>query len=400
MKVSYGLLLLYISIFLIQPCKASSDLSNLATTFFQLKKRAPAGPPAPTVMPAPSDLLNDFRRYITTNIYFHAGDLYEHSVWTSNAIALLWEMAEKLKSTFPVKPQVGTPQYDQYSKLLKEGAIWVQGLDEKKDKIVSIFAGLIHDVGKGGDLSSGIPGIDQYIYNPILGPDGKILYIPYYAKQRHPITGFNYLIGTAKYKTDPIATYDFKKYYDSLGLSDEDRSLIAVVAGMHWNFGGLILRPFSEKNIATSTNKAVEEKLFHDYLNQLRCHAIRANYKNGQIDSRLLRMSILIAAADNLGVIPVKISKNIFNIITPKIPDAIAQLALLPPSFNQHKNINLAQCEIPDKLDSNCKKSISYFKHHYDTYGEYFREALLKYYEKNKTALKTPLDKSCVISVQ
>ena len=147
-----------------------------------------------------ADLLEDFKNYTTTNIEFHSGDLYQHSMWVANAV----------------------------THFAQEGSLWVEGLSPH-DLRIACFAAIIHDMGKAGD------GVYSYSDKPL-----------------HPREGFDDLIGTRAYQLAGGGTFDFKAMFDSLDLDENDQALIKVLAGSHWNFGQVMKE---EKNIRSWGNQ-------------------------------------------------------------------------------------------------------------------------------------------------
>lgn len=121
-------------------------------------------------------LLKNLKLYLTTSQ--HTGNLYEHSIWASRAIV----------------------------DILRDNGI----VDSAKIRL-HVLAALLHDVGKAGDLK-----------------------YEYYTKPTHPKQGFNYLIGLEKFCIEGVdAGFDFHLLFDSLGLSEQDRLFVAIIAGMH-----------------------------------------------------------------------------------------------------------------------------------------------------------------------
>ena len=113
-------------------------------------------------------LLNDFQHYKVEKYGHHAGDVYEHSIWTAATVAQWW--AEKSE--------------------------WVQGIDNKYQAL-TIMAGLLHDIGKAGDL--------------------KFLFT---TKKYHPYYGFEFLLGYRTYYLvdNPLEKYDLVGYLTKLGV--------------------------------------------------------------------------------------------------------------------------------------------------------------------------------------
>lgn len=127
-------------------------------------------------------LLEDFARYKTTNVTFHAGDVLEHSIWSALYTNHLFAINDPL----------------------------VQGINPKFRKAV-VVASLLHDIGKGGD--------GQYIF---------------YEKPNHPEIG-GYYFGQGFY---PDPRIDLRKVVSELG-ERENYELIKFLVRWHWMIGGI-----------------------------------------------------------------------------------------------------------------------------------------------------------------
>lgn len=207
------------------------------------------------------NLLENFKLYKTTNCCSHAGDLYEHSSWVANVVENWWR-----KDNF-----------------------WVKGLASSWKK-VTILSGLLHDVGKAGDLN--------FSYN---------------AKKYHPRTGFEYLLNKRPYFVNSaLKRFNFDRLFKELGLTEEERKVVAILTGIHWDFGGIIV-----KGIAKGHSKP---KLFKLFLDKLRYLAQEAGYRGGTVDADLLKMAILVGAADTKGADKVDAAHNYFGLPELKKP--------------------------------------------------------------------------------
>lgn len=191
------------------------------------------------------------KQYVTTNPW-HDGDLYEHSVWVAKIV----------------------------EKWFDEHNDWVEGLSNA-DKRVMIWTGFLHDIGKAGDL--------QYIY---------------YDKPNHPIDGMYYLMGNKPFYVDERQIFNFDAWFERQNISSADHKLIAALIGVHWDFGGIVLRGMK--------NGEQEEKLFDAFIAKLSDAACQTGYNNGQVDRKLVCMAMLINAADVRGSKPVEYSGNLF----------------------------------------------------------------------------------------
>ncbi len=212
-------------------------------------------------MPQLAQLLDSFKSYKTTNCCSHVGNLYEHSVWVANAIENWW----------------------------REDSSWVKGLNPKWEK-VTILAALLHDVGKAGDLN-----------------------FTYKTKKFHPQAGFYYLLDKRPYfLSKKLNKYNFDELFAEIGLTQEERKVVAILSGVHWDFGGIVLRGLAQGK--------PKKKLFDSYLSKIKDLAVEANYHNGTVDEKLLKMAILIGAADTKGADKVVTHKNYFCLHNPDRP--------------------------------------------------------------------------------
>ncbi|MFH1831978.1 MAG: HD domain-containing protein [bacterium] len=142
------------------------------------------------------DLIEDFKSYKTTNTSFHAGNLYEHSLWVTITINSWFKIHEE----------------------------WTDGLDAHDQKIV-LLAGLLHDVGKAGDQE-----------------------FTFYTKPNHDTNGQDYIIGTKRYMLSNNKIFNFDKLFKLLKLSETDKKIVSILVGAHNEFGNL-LRNASDVNL-------------------------------------------------------------------------------------------------------------------------------------------------------
>lgn len=257
------------------------------------------------------NLLENFNQYKTTNS-FHSGNLLQHSTWTANTVLNWFE------------------QDDQ----------WVKDIDKKDQKLAFISA-LLHDVGKSGDLN-----------------------FTFYTKPNHAQLGFEYLMDQKEYLLDKNKKFDFQKMFESLGITTEDQKLICILVGIHEVFGKEILAKYNKNSTL----------LFEHFLIALESLAKKANYKSGKIDTRLLRLAILISAADVKGAQKTTCSKDVLS------------------KYLKEFNLNLKQElfeSTPEKIDKN-KKSM-YNKFDFENKGKKLRNELIYYLIKrsNKENIKS-----------
>ncbi len=259
-------------------------------------------------------LLENFDSYKTTN-KFHSGSLKKHSIWTASAV-LNWFDSD-----------------DQ----------WVKDID-KNDLKNAFIAALLHDVGKAGDLE-----------------------VTFYTKPAHPQTGFEYLTNQKDYLFDKSQKFDFEKMFDSLKISQEDRKLIAILAGIHEDFGKRVLAKYKKE----------DSKLFEAFIEKLQTLVKATNYNNGKADARLLRLALLISAADVKGAQKVTCSSSTLQ------------------KYLKEFNISLKEDLFDQNEGKKSKSSDSkYAEFDFEKKGKEIRSKLIYYFIKkdNKDSLKKYFD--------
>lgn len=185
-------------------------------------------------------LISDMQQYRTTNARFHAGHVFEHSVWVSRATINLLNSEWKTKC------------------------------DCREAIRNVVFAALLHDIGKCGDQV-----------------------VEFNEKPAHPLQGFEYLIGQKEYKLVDGTVFDFAGLYSYLGLSHNDVAFIAIVAGMHHDLGGL-MRGLN----------SMDQECFGKTMEKLDAYILRSGYMGGKLDHgskayrKLVKYICLISAAD------------------------------------------------------------------------------------------------------
>jgi hypothetical protein len=144
-------------------------------------------------------LLKQMRLYKSTNIDFHAGDLFEHSVWS-----LLF--SERLTAT----SYLGQPIPDGFAKKIAATA-------------------LLHDIGK---MDPNNPRVTKRTTDYI-----------YFSIPEHPRTGRDYILGTRKLPVLDPTTLQQVSYIDmptllaELGFVSSDILPLSKLVDMHWEFG-------------------------------------------------------------------------------------------------------------------------------------------------------------------
>jgi hypothetical protein len=261
-------------------------------------------------------LLENFKQYKTTN-KFHSGNLFQHSVWTASAVLNWFE------------------QDDQ----------WVKDI-EKKDLKLAFVSALLHDVGKGGDL--------DFIF---------------YTKPDHAQKGLEYCINQKEYLLSKSQKFDFQKMFESLSINAEDKKLICTLIGIHEIFGKEVLDKY-QKNSSL---------IFENFLTTIESIAKKTDYNKGKIDLRLLRLALLISAADVKGAQKVTCSSTSLS------------------KYLKDFGINLTTDFFEADHEKSGKSKNKYDKFDFEDKGKKIRSELVYYLIKrsNKETLK-----SCVDSIK
>lgn len=226
-------------------------------------------------------LLDDMKLYTLDSEgdpYLHAGDLYQHSIWTHNA------MAELLRSNSPYVRNV------QLTERLEE---------------VLLLAALLHDIGKAGRQELFAHTHPKLSYTIKKHENGTVESIMYYQDyQEHTRISFEYaaqpLVAEEKSSkqhiyhicntaTAELVPLSIDQLYQELGLSREEQQLIAILLGIHYEFGNLKSGKITHEN----------------FLEKLTKLAAEVGYHGGVIDEQLVQLAILIQVADVKGLVPV-----------------------------------------------------------------------------------------------
>jgi hypothetical protein len=312
-------------------------------------------PPCPATQPSPilKTLTDDLALYKTTNSD-HEGHLIAHSIWTARTI----------------------------DKWFTQDKFWTEGIDSKHHK-TAVWAGFLHDVGKAGHFRS-----------------------PYHLIPEHPSIGFHYLAGFTSNKlthfekasnftyqlTPPdigqqfinnysalptmpkntlqkmvgkskVEIYSFKELFKELKFSQEEQNIISILSGIHWDFGHVMQHNASQASIK-------------DYFEKLQELVSLTNYNNKIIDDKIVRLAILITAADAR-------SSGSEGLCI------VSDIMLNHPSiaYDQHKGYNSKSPDLINWENNTSKRSpafSSFYKtYNYETKGKDAREKVIEYYKKN-----------------
>jgi len=184
-------------------------------------------------------LIQDMKEYKVTNKQFHAGNVYEHSMWVEQALA----------------------------QFIQKKSFWCDGLAlSDREKEILALAAFLHDIGKAGDL--------EFFFE---------------TKKMHPEFGADYIAGKRNYILKNGTVFNFDVFFKDQGITPEERSLIALlVRASHW-FGSNVMAKCWQASLAQ------QEQLFEGYISGLE------KFLPGSIDKRVVSMAIFITAADARG---------------------------------------------------------------------------------------------------
>ena len=130
-------------------------------------------------------LIRDMKKYTTTNIDFHSGDLVQHSIWT--ALYIQW----MYKTNHPA----------------------VKGIEDMRSTMIAV--GFLHDIGKGGDMV-----------------------FSYYDKPDHPLKGYEYLKNKSYNTADGVI--NLEKVLFNMGIPTIAHHIVEFMVRYHWDIGGVL----------------------------------------------------------------------------------------------------------------------------------------------------------------
>lgn len=218
--------------------------------------------PKQEIVPALKTLLDDIKLYkLEHPTTLHAGNLYEHLMWTHYAAA----------------------------RLFKEQSPWVgQFPFSERDKQLVMLAALLHDVGKAGriELFNGTHG--KLTYTPVTDNSGKVIRILYgHDHKEHVLAGFEYVAEAfypygqqRQYILSRAIPFSLQPIFTQLKISLEEQKTIAVMVGMHYDFGMMVNRGMSNE----------------EYISRLRQYAEKVQLP--VLTEKILRMCVLVHVAD------------------------------------------------------------------------------------------------------
>ncbi|TFG91332.1 MAG: hypothetical protein E4H15_06065 [Syntrophobacterales bacterium] len=206
-------------------------------------------------------LVKDMYNYKTSNIDFHAGDLYQHSIWTALFVQNMF--------------RINSP--------------WAEGIEEIYMPVM-VMAGFLHDIGKGGDM--------VYMY---------------YNKPDHPRDGFDYFKQKKKYvyegRDGKLLSLDIPKLLKNINMDEGSASIVAFIILSHWEFGSAISK-LGKNNLA---------EVSEGYIKVLDGMAKEAGLKIPSYD--FYRMAMLVSACDIMASQPYISETSFLNLTEGVIKD-------------------------------------------------------------------------------
>lgn len=210
------------------------------------------------------DLLNDMKHYVTTSK--HRGDLWQHSIWTAQMLGRWARGCEQpIKGCLPIKELIGC-------------------LNAREVYLLEV-AGLIHDIGKAGDLA-----FEKY---PDVIRNGDTIF--YCSRTGHERLGFEYILHDMPWAHDNYRAYqmidgtyfNFHDFFHTLNISDDEQKVVAILVGGHG-----LLRDY----VFASTPETIVQKV-HALVDALNVLVCEAGYSKG-ITRALMSMWLLLQFAD------------------------------------------------------------------------------------------------------
>ena len=226
--------------------------------------------------PTLQKLLNDWSLYkldAQGDPYLHQGDLLEHSLWVYFSAIELLETENPYGSSLHITD---------------------------REKEIVALACLLHDIGKAGRKDLFDKTHKTLYYSVCKNSDHAVSHIDYLQdRQEHPCICFEYLAAPFLNEniTDgftPAQTYHFadqtlldvQALYKELEVTIEEQKVIAILVGIHYDFGNL------------KHGKITNEQ----FLDKLETLVQKVNYSPGQLNDDIIRLSIFINIADVMGL--------------------------------------------------------------------------------------------------
>lgn len=313
-------------------------------------------PPCPATQPSHilKTLTDDLALYKTTNTD-HEGHLIAHSIWTARTI----------------------------DKWFKQKKFWTEGIDQKYHK-TAVWGGFLHDIGKAGHFRSPYRIIPEhpsigfhylagftsnklthfrhratnFIYHLTPPDKAEKFTAAFTSNQRLPQETLKKMVGKSN-----IEIYSFKKLFTELNFSQEEQNIISILSGIHWEFGHVMQHQASNASI-------------QDYFVKLQELVNLTDYNNKIIDDTIVRLAMLITAADARSSAPEGLC-------------IVSDTMLNHPSIAYDKNKTHDDYFINWEnglLKQNEEFESAYERFNYETHGKRSREKIIEYFKKHYEA--------------
>lgn len=289
-----------------------------------------------------AQLALDMKYYKTTNVNFHSGHLYEHSLWVAMVIDRWFE-----EYAGNIRPE----------NAWENGSSWIDGVQER-DRSIAVLAAFLHDIGKVGSSSYAYTMHHCEYFNT--SQLRLASYPSYFALPSHPSDGFKILTFQTHYHCSitPLGShkfsaalhsgklFDFKKFFTDLRLSLEEQKIIQILVGIHWDFGGDIMM----------------QKNYEAFLQKLAFLVKKVSYNAGVVDERIIRLAVLIGAADVRAAQPQSLDD--FDNFKRRYPWFVDEVFEPPMPHGQYKHAKTRYeaFEYPTQGVERRKYLIKYFK--------------------------------------
>jgi hypothetical protein len=221
----------------------------------------------PSQPPALQTLINDLKLYtLEHEKTLHAGNLYQHLLWTHYAATRLME-----------QPSVWT----------SDGFSFTQ-----RDKELLSLAAFLHDLGKAGRAELFNGNHPSLLYRPIFNNNNKVTSIIFsHDSTEHVQVGFDYFCelflpfeNQRLYTLANAIPMSIQPLMHQLSVMPDEQKVLAILVGMHYDFGMLVAGKFT----------------IEQYLANLNHCAKLVQYQ--PIDEKLLRLAVLVQVADVTGM--------------------------------------------------------------------------------------------------
>ena len=233
-------------------------------------------------------LVQEYRKFKTSNTDFHSGHLLEHNNWVGLVASILRE----------------EPLYQKYGSI------------DIADKNIYLLAGFLHDLGKSGDCTvkpvyrnlnpqDAKMSVCKYVKD-----DNEIVGLSYGTIPEHPDKGYEYLKGYKTYKkytlngreneveynrhTQKLYLKDWDNFFNHLGINEFSKRLIRITVGAHWYFGDFIRRLTVNPNLISSLAQEYCRKLETFYTDEF-------DFLNKEDFKRVCIFVVIISIADIYG---------------------------------------------------------------------------------------------------